>query len=88
MAGAGHLHEEFPQLCDIIIMRRRDRDGPLLALLDEVPQTHVVQELQTEKHGVKKLQQTEKRELLRNCKENVRNYKNSHQLHKNYNFKI
>ena len=45
-----HLHEEFPQLAHLVVVLQM-RHGPVLPLLDEVPQAHVVQELQTRKRG-------------------------------------
>lgn len=45
VARSRHLHEELPQLSDVII---KGRDGPLLALLDEIPQTDAVHELDKE----------------------------------------
>lgn len=44
VARPRHLHEELPQLRDVIIKRRQVRDRLLLALLDEVPETHAVHE--------------------------------------------
>lgn len=46
VARPRHLHEELPQLCDVIIEGRQGQGRLLLALLDEIPQTDVVHELQ------------------------------------------
>lgn len=42
VARARHLHEELPQLCDVIV---QGRGRVLLALLDEIPQTDAIHEL-------------------------------------------
>lgn len=43
-----HLHEELPQLGDVIVEGGQGRSRVLLALLDEIPQAHVVHELERE----------------------------------------
>lgn len=45
VARPRHLHEELPQLCDVIIEGRQGQGRLLLALLDEIPQTDAVHEL-------------------------------------------
>lgn len=45
VARPWHLHEELPQLCDVIIEGRQGQSRLLLALLDEIPQTDAVHEL-------------------------------------------
>lgn len=50
MARARHLHAELPELRDVIIDGRQGRGRPLLALLDEVPQTDAVHELKKKKN--------------------------------------
>lgn len=45
VARPRHLHEEFPQLCDVIIEGRQGWGRLLLALLDEIPETDAVHEL-------------------------------------------